>query len=90
MLPMPRMQKKVGLVLYMGAVLTIAWVIGISAFLTRLEVAFIPLNLPGLMLIGAIMVAPLLVAFGWARRIPRVKKLQCDQCKWSKSWFVEP
>jgi len=89
MFPMPRMQMKVWLVLYGGIVLTIAWVAGIIAFYAFSPIVVVPLNAPAVALIGTIMITPLLVAFGWSRRIPRVMKLKCEQCKWSKSWFVE-
>ena len=90
MLPMPRTQMKVALVLCGGAVLTVAWIAGIIAFYVFSPVVVIPLNGAALALGGTIMVVPLIVAFGWARRIPRVATLKCEKCKWSKSWFVEP
>jgi hypothetical protein len=90
MVPMPRMQAKVVLVLYGGTALTFAWIAGIFAFYAYSPVVVIPLNGPAAALGGTIMLIPLLVAIGWTRRIPRVCTLMCEHCKWSTSWFVEP
>ncbi|MCE9544273.1 MAG: hypothetical protein K8T25_01925 [Planctomycetia bacterium] len=90
MLPPRRLQSKAVMMMCGGGVLTLVWDAAIYMLLALSGRFVIPLSLGGVAMMGVVLLAPFIVASSWAMRMPKAMTLNCEYCKWSRSWIVGP